>query len=339
MNHQPITLSRRDSLKLITLTAATAAFTPTAALATLLKSQDTILPWAQISPGFHALADLNTGGNALIHATKDAVLLIDTKFPYLAGAIRSDANLLSSAGHPPLTLINTHHHGDHTAGNALIIPHATASYAHTNAIPRIQSQLATAQRAAKSAPDQAEKYINTPALNTLASKAAADSNNWTKEHITPTNPVDGKANKIEIGNTKATLHHFGTGHTDNDLVVHFENDNIVHTGDLVFNAIHPFFDPSAGVTAMGWLLALNQAYNLCDKHTKVIPGHGEPGDQSIIKNQIEYLTQLITNIQIEIAKGTSKEDTAKMQWDFMDGLGFESIRERAINAVYDELSQ
>jgi len=339
MNDQPITLSRRESLKLIALATTATALAPTAALANLLKSQDTILPWTQISPGFHALVDLNTGGNALIHATKDAVLLIDTKFPYLAGAMLKDANSLSIADQPPLTLINTHHHNDHTAGNALVLPHAKNSYAHSNAIPRIQSQLGTAQRAAKSAPDQAEKYINTPALNNLAKQAADASDNWTKDDITPANPVNGQANKIVSGETAITLHHFGPGHTDNDLVVHFENDNVIHTGDLVFSGLHPFFDPSAAGSTLGWLLALNQSYNLCDKDTKVIPGHGEPGDRSIIQKQMDYLTKLFTNIQTEITKGTPKEEIAKMQWDFMDGLGFESIRERAINAVYDELSE
>ncbi len=49
------------------------------------------------------------------------------------------------------------------------------------------------------------------------------------------------------------------------------------------------------------------------------------------------LNPVLSNVQSEIAKGTAKEEIAKMKWDFMGGLGFEGIREDAINAVYDEL--
>ena len=89
---------------------------------------------------------------------------------------------------------------------------------------------------------------------------------------------------------------------------------------------------------MGWLVALGTLYQLCDKDSIIIPGHGEPGDRTIIQNQIDYLTQILIEVQKQIDAGTSKEDTASMEWDFMKGLGFESIRERAINAVYDELA-
>ena len=35
-------------------------------------------------------------------------------------------------------------------------------------------------------------------------------------------------------------------HTDGDSLIHFENANIVHMGDLMFNRRHPFVDRSAG---------------------------------------------------------------------------------------------
>jgi cyclase len=333
-------LSRRDALKLFAASSSTLALTSPAlasVLNALAQDPDTLLKWYQIKPNHFAFVDLNTGGNVLLHLHEDRFTLVDTKYPHFAGAILDDAHTLFAHDHPPLTLINTHHHGDHTAGNGAVIPHANASYAHKNAIPRIQSQLDRFKQTAQNAVEQAKQYSDSKKLETIAQSISDDAPNWTNQTITPTTAVDKQATKIP--STDITLYHFGAGHTDNDLVVFFENDNVIHTGDLVFAGLHPFFDPSAGVTAKGWVNSLKKTLAHCDSKTTVIPGHGQPGDRSLITNQINYLEQLVEQVQKQIDAGTTKEAVAEMQWDFMDGLGFDRIRSRAINAVYDELSK
>ncbi|MBO6514379.1 MAG: MBL fold metallo-hydrolase [Phycisphaerales bacterium] len=338
-NHQPTIMSRRDALRVLAVASGSAAFA-SPALALIFGStanQDTLLKWYQLKPNHYAFVDLNTGGNALIHITDNAVVMIDTKYPHFAGAMKADAATVSKSDAPEITLINTHHHGDHTAGNAIIIPTAVASYAHKNAIPRIQSQLDTFKTTGSAASERIKGFSDSKALADLAKQAASKAESWTNEDITPKNPIDTQTTDLTIDGSNITLHHFGAGHTDNDLVVHFKDDNLIHTGDLVFNGLHPYFDPPAGVTALGWLLALNSTYNLCDESTTVVPGHGEPSDRTIIANQMNYITSIITNVQAEIKKDTPKEDILNMEWDFMKDLGFGSIRERAISAVYDEL--
>ncbi|MGJ8636390.1 MAG: MBL fold metallo-hydrolase [Phycisphaerales bacterium] len=330
-------LSRRDSLKLLALLSASAAL-PTSLLASTTRLNIPILDWTDLptpTEGFRVIADLNTGGNTLLATHKEQALLIDTKFASFGLAIRQDAQTFNN-GNPDLALINTHHHGDHTGGNAFIIPDAKASYAQTNAADRIASQVEQSINEANTGADELIKNGASKKHISLAQRTAGLTDQITKESVTPKNLVD-KKETIDHAGSPVTLHHFGAGHTDNDLVIHFENQNIIHTGDLVFNGLHPFFFPDHGANALGWLVALNQAYNLCDKDTQVIPGHGQPGDRTIIESQMNYLTELITHVQKEIQKGTPKEEVAEMEWDFMDGLGFERIRSRAINAVYDEL--
>tara|TARA_R110002111_G_scaffold26786_2_gene57738 strand:- start:2312 stop:2476 length:165 start_codon:yes stop_codon:yes gene_type:complete len=46
----------------------------------------------------------------------------------------------------------------------------------------------------------------------------------------------------------------------------------------------------------------------------------------------------IKHAHADIDAGVPKEETAKKSWDFIEGLGFEGIRSRAIEAVHDELS-
>jgi len=333
------TLTRRDSLKLLAMISASAAMPSALLAATRTRSASPLLGWTPLPisvKGFHLIADLATGGNTLLASHDEQALLIDTKFASYGPALRADAQTLNQ-GNPDLTLINTHHHGDHTGGNAFIIPHAKDSYAQSNAVARIQSQIEQAIGEAKSGPEHFTKNNASKELIALAQHAADSIGQITNEAVTPEHTVS-KSTTIKHANTPVTLHHFGPGHTDNDLVVHFENDNIIHTGDLVFQGLHPFFFPAGGATALGWVKSLKATQKLTDKHTQVIPGHGQPGDRSIIQTQIDYLQQLIEQVQKQIDAGTTKEDTAKMEWDFMDGLGFEGIRERAIDAVYDELS-
>lgn len=337
--------SRRGFLATLSAAAGSAALATLASPASAMRlvnpaSASTLLPWDEIAPGFHALINPNTGGNSLAVVSASDVLLIDTKFAYLAGALKQDAlSFPLTRRAPTLTLINTHHHGDHTGGNALIIPTATNSYAHKNAIPRIKSQLDNYKQTAMAGPSQLKrmgKPFDTADLFNLATAAGDASSNWTESDITPKTEID-QTQTLTVGSIPLALHHFGPGHTDNDLVVHFPDHNIIHTGDLVFNNLHPYFDPTGGYSAKGWISVLTKVLEFCDPNTKVIPGHGPAATKTAIESQRTYLQSLIEHVQQELDKGTEKEQIMDMNWDFMQGLGFEAVRPRAISAVYDEL--
>ena len=77
----------------------------------------------------------------------------------------------------------------------------------------------------------------------------------------------------------------------------------------------------------------------CDKDTKVVPGHGPVGGLEILDKQVAYLESLIEAVEKAVKAGKSKEEVAAMTWPFMDGLGFEQVRGRAIGAVYDEVKE
>lgn len=336
----PTTIDRRNFLAFLSATAGAAVFS-SPALANLISTSSAppILAWNTIhKAGFHVMADQNTGGNALIMTSGDQTLLIDTKFAHLGGSLFSDAKTFAAPqGDFDLTLINTHHHGDHTGGNGMIVPYAT-SYAHKNAVKRIKTQLDTFKQAAKSGPAQIKRSKGSEDQLKHAIAAANASESWTRADIAPKNRVPDEGMAIKIGDQAVAMHHFGRGHTDNDLVVHFEEHNIIHTGDLVFAGLHPFFDPSARVTAIGWTKSLKGILELCNDETIVIPGHGPVGNKQTVQTQLDYINSIIEHVQADIDAKVSKEETAKKTWDFMEGLGFEGIRERAINAVYDELN-
>lgn len=304
------------------------------ALARVLRA-DQILDWAEVTGHTKAVVNLALGGNSMMVVSGGEALVIDSKFPYLGASLREDAKAETGGG--GIHLINTHHHGDHTGGNNAFVGKGR-SYAHPKAIERIAGQIDNFRSGAEAAVGQASQNLagNKRALE-LAVAAAEGAAALRAKDFVPTDAVSG-GSQITVGDLTLDVHHFGAGHTDNDLVVHLPDDNVLHTGDLVFNGLHPFFDPNGGVDARGWIRSLTGVLELCDEETTVVPGHGAVGGREIVTKQREYIEQLIEAVEAEIKKGTSKEDAQQMAWPFMDGLGFEQIKSRAIGAVYDQLS-
>lgn len=335
-----ITIDRRHFLSFVALAAGSAAlaWTPSRAFgASLLAEDGTILNWDTLSDGVYAMVDRNTGGNSLAVVSENAVLLVDTKYPQLGRALKTDAEGFAGEN-AELILVNSHHHGDHTGGNGSIVPHASASYAHENAIPRIEESFASVKDNARKAEQTAIDSGGSEQLVKSARRTQQSASKWRTSTITPKNPIKGEKNSFVTGALDVDLYHFGNGHTDNDLIIHIPAHNLMHTGDLVFNGLHPFMFPAHGATAKGWIVSLQGAHKLCDADTIVVPGHGVVGDRSIIEKQISYFEQLIDAVQKEIENGVSKEAAAQKSWPFMKGLGFEQIRSRAIESVYDELA-
>jgi cyclase len=295
-----------------------------------------LLHWDAPTPGaFVSLPqDLRTGGNSLVVVGADASLVVDCKFVALGFAVRHQGE---AHGVPIATVVNTHHHADHTGGNVAF--RDVEVLAHENAAPRILAQtngyIAQVQGArllimGTEGPDADAANAGVEAL--LAGLAELGPESWA-----PGRPV-GARTTIDLHPHAVDLHHFGPGHTDNDLVAHVPDLNLIHAGDLVFHRLHPFVDVMGGATARGWIEALRQVLALCDNRTIVVPGHGDMTDAAGVRGQIEYLEQAWEHVEREVRAGKSRDEVAGMSWPFMDGLGFERVRERALRAIYDEVA-
>jgi glyoxylase-like metal-dependent hydrolase (beta-lactamase superfamily II) len=93
------------------------------------------------------------------------------------------------------------------------------------------------------------------------------------------------------------LMEMGAGHTPNDLVVYLPDDKILFGADLITNQFHAYMpdgDPD------GWLSILEKLGSL--EVQAVIPGHGIPGDKSLIGITARYISE-----NLNYAKGLPKE--------------------------------
>ena len=200
----------------------------------------------QVTKDIHIIRGI--GGNTTILNTNKGTVVVDSMtFKMQGSLIRAKAKELT--GKDVVLLINTHYHLDHTHGN----PAFDAS-----------TQVVSTER-------------------TLSHLKALDASYWQGDDakLLP-NETFNDRRQFDLGNKTVTLIHPGRGHTDGDLVVLFEEDKILATGDLFFNKHYPFIDLEAGGSVSHWPTTLDSVLAL--KFDIVIPGHGETSDRAGLIN-------------------------------------------------------
>jgi glyoxylase-like metal-dependent hydrolase (beta-lactamase superfamily II) len=205
-------------------------------------------------------------------------VVVDSQFPEQARALVSE---VIGEGRRLDLLINTHHHGDHTGGNGILAPLATSYLAHERAKQNLERT-------------EAERKEG----EALPLPTSTFDKKWTA--VLP----DGK----EI----VTVRHFGPAHTGGDAVIHFENANVAHVGDLMFNRRFPYVDPRAGGNMTSWIGVLGKIRKAYDRHTIFIFGHAADsypvvGDRDDLASMQDYLSSLRRYVRREKKRGTSLE--------------------------------
>lgn len=281
------------------------------------------------------------GGNTVLVKGKDALLLIDTKMASVGRWLRIESETLAGAPLRVTHVVNTHHHHDHTAGNSAFMGDVTL-YAHEKAIPRIaksfdrfvasiEGNVAEIARSDRPHKDRVLDEAARVQANIEAGAITADS-------FAP-NRIVKNDTSLDIGGTQGWLRHYGPGHTDNDLVVHFPDLNIVVAGDLLFHEMHPFCDASGGISTTGWQTSLERTMNLCDDNTIVVPGHGNLTTKSALQTQHDYFTKLRQIVEhAKNVEGMSRDEVTNLQTGAFKDLANPERLKMALAVVFDELA-
>ena len=185
-----------------------------------------------VADGIYML--VGRGGNVGVSVGEDGVLLIDDKFEDLARPIREAVAALSKG--KIVYVLNTHHHGDHTGGNAAFSKDATL-VSHENA----RKNLVTAEANAEALP-----------VVTFNDEMS-----------------------IHFNGQEIRLVHLPNGHTNGDSAVYFTQSNVVHLGDNFFNGKLPFVDLDNGGDPLVLLESTTKLLAELPPDTKIIPGHGD----------------------------------------------------------------
>lgn len=297
-------MQRRSFLKNTSLTLGALALLNTDSLARFLTDPAYNIKMLTREIGIFT----EKGGTILFMLNKKGIVVVDSQFQDTASHLIDE---LKKKGDKPFELlINTHHHGDHTSGNIAfkdLVPHVVA---HQNSKDNQQNV------AVKNKTEAKQLYPDVTYIDT-----------WSKKF---------KKEKIK-------LHYFGAAHTNGDSLVHFQNANIIHMGDLVFNRRHPFIDKTAGADISNWIKLLERTTSTFDNGTTYVCGHARTGFDVVLKAADlmlfrDYLANLLKFTDAEIKAGKTKDEILKAstipgspEWQG-DGI------DRGLAAAYIELT-
>lgn len=255
------------------------------------------------------------GGTIGYHLSTDGMAVVDAQMPASAKIFLDGLRLREFRG-PIDYLVNTHHHNDHTGGNPVLQPAVKKILAHVNC-PKLQR--AAAARAAAARPDAPAQEM-VVADTTFATT-------W----------------RERVGAETMALKYYGPAHTSGDAVVTFEQANVVHMGDLMFNRSHPYIDKPAGASIANWIKVLDSVVADHAADTIYIYGHAGAkfqvtGGRADLAHMRDYLTALLEFVRGEIKAGKPKDVIVGIKDPLKGFPDHGPLISRVLTAAYEELA-
>ncbi len=183
---------------------------------------------------------------------------------------------------PVTTLINTHHHGDHTYGNAefgdvTIIGHE-----------RCRAEVISS--------------------GLLGNTGIWEHVEWGDLRIAPPTVTFTDRLRVWSDETPIEVSYVGQpAHTTNDCLVWLPDQQVLFCGDLLFNGGTPFLLMGSVTGAIDVLTSVLAPIPACT----IVPGHGEPCGPDLIDTTLAYLRFVLDLARHGIRAGLSPLQTAR----------------------------
>lgn len=242
-------------------------------------------------------------GNIAVSIGSDGVFLVDSMYGQMHQKIVDAVRALSPL--PIRYVVNTHLHGDHTAGNAAMATLGAVIISHEN----MRKRMADAQSA--------------PAPGTLPVLTYSDS-------LT-----------LHFNGEEIQIFHPAPAHTDGDSIIYFRKANVAHVGDIPASLRYPNIGVNDGGTVDGMMAAARQLMKIVKPDTKIVPGHLGPivGFREI-EQQLTMFVAVRDRIAAAIKVGKTEAEVvaSKPTRDFDEGrMGGAITPDRFVSLVYTDL--
>ena len=283
----------------------------------------------------HIFMLVGAGVNTTVQVGDDGVLVVDSGYAQMSD--KTLAAIRSLSDKPIRYIVNTHVHGDHTGGNA-VLARAGSTIAGGNVVGDIGA----------SASNQAKVIAYQAVLERMS--APNGQQPPPPEAAMPTDTYTTPERKLFFNGEGIQMEHIPAAHTDGDTIVFFRRSDVISTGDLFVTTHYPFVDLQRGGNIQGVIAALNRIIELAipadlqEGGTLVIPGHGRLCDVADVKFYQEMVTIIRDRIQDMISKGLTLEQVKAARptrdYDARYGAPGSAIgnADQFVEAVYQSLS-
>ena len=305
-----------------------------------VRAQAPVIPFdkieivtTQLTPHFYALTGTSNadpghpeaaGGRVGVLVGEDGVFMVDGSYAPLSDKIAAAIRKISPG--PIRFLVNTHEHPDHTGGNP--------NFARMGAM--VIARQETRDALAQPLPPVVAAAIGNAALNNDPARLPVLTCNLTA-HC-----------QLYFDGETIDLLPVIPSHTNGDLMVRFEKEDIIMIGDFYRNYGYPFVDPSHGGTYKGVIAAIDTLLSIAGPSTKLVPGHGTILDRSALVAYRDMILDLQEKVSAMIAKGKTKQEVlaARLTASYDDRVpggtrqlpaGLGTSADRFVGNLYDEL--
>ena len=227
----------------------------------------------------YASIDLTIG----LVVCETGLVVIDTRATHdQARDLQADIRALTRK--PVRWIVNTHHHWDHTFGNAVF--EDADIWGHTRCAAALvecgEDMRARVKEFAPGFGDELDDVVITP----------------------PTHTFDDAAT-VSFGGRRLELRHLGRGHTDNDIVIRVPDDDVLFAGDLVEEGAPPAFGDAF---PLEWPETMERLLEMVAG--PVVPGHGATVGHLHVETQSEEIASVAELARARYAEGMTPEEAA-----------------------------
>ncbi|MDQ1242672.1 MAG: cyclase [Pseudomonadota bacterium] len=260
--------------------------------------------------GLHVIS--GAGSNVAVWHGTDGTVLVDDGVGTLAPELLAAVEKIAPG--PVRVVISTHWHPDHTGGNEHFAGSGSVLMAHDNV------------RARLSEPQTVAAYD----LEVPAAPAGA----------LPIVTFDDALSLHLNGDRLAALH-VEAAHTDGDLVLWWEDANVVHVGDVYYSGMYPFIDLGSGGSLAGVVAALETVLSRADSRTIIIPGHGPVSNRAELAAYRDMLVATGRRVRELIGEGRNLDEVLAARptaaYDAVYGQGSMTV-ERFVGILFEDLA-
>ena len=254
------------------------------------------------------------GGNMVVFAGNDGIMLVDTNFKIFFDRILAQIRRISDK--PIRYVMNTHPHGDHAENNDNFAKMGAVVIGH----PNLRKAMMTGTGGVTS-----PSALGAPVITTTA-------------------PVTFHFNGEEV-----VFMPIKVAHTDADMVVYFKQSDVFVFGD-VYRTDYPSLGEVEGATIDAFLDNYQMALDMTTPKTIFVPGHGQLSTWADLKELREVVVQLYGRFRDMVARGMTLEQIMaarpSREWDARfasenksptTGNTVERVYTRMYNAIKKEL--
>lgn len=244
----------------------------------------------QIRPGVYVI--FGAGGNVVMHAGEDGVILVDSGSAAMADRVLAEIRKVTRD--PIRLIINTSADADHVGGNERIA--ADGATINPNAFN------AGAENAAVLAHENVLNRLSAP----TGQKSPFPIGTW------PTETYIARTKSMYLNDDGIQVMHQPEAHSDGDSIVLFRRADVIATGDIFDLRQFPVIDAATGGSIQGELDALNRLLDLAIPavpllhkagRTYLVPGHGRIADHADLVEYRDMVTVIRDRIKSMADKG------------------------------------